>query len=169
MTQSQATEAGFSLMELLVVVALVGILAGLAIPNFLRNWQGERLNSANKQAIAWLDDLRRKAIQQSSPCRVVISSSPPQMIGSCDNDSTITSTLNLAAEIPNLDQLTFELVSNSPATWVFTPRGTTTTDAELRMSLAGSSLGRCIRLLKPLGLLRSGKLRSGLCVYTSSY
>ena len=115
-------------MELLVIVALVGILAGLAIPNFLRNWQDERLNSANKQAIAWLDDLRRKAIQQSSPCRVVISTSPPQMIGSCDSDSVSTSTLNLTAEIPNLDQLTFELVGNSPSTWVFTPRGTTLSD-----------------------------------------
>lgn len=169
MTRPQMPEAGFTLMELMVIVALVGILAGLAIPNFLRNWQDERLNSANKQAIAWLDDLRRKAIQQSSPCRVQISTNPPQMIGSCDNEPQIISTLNLATEIPNTDQLSFVLTGNSPSTWVFTPRGTTTTDAELRMTLAGSTLGRCIRLLKPLGLLRSGKLRSEVCIYTTSY
>jgi Tfp pilus assembly protein FimT len=167
-THQQAT-AAFSLPELMVIVAIAGILAGLAVPNFLRNWQDENLNSANKQAIAWLDDLRRKAIQQSSPCRVQISSNPAQLTGSCDNATEVTSTLNFATEIPNGDQLILTLPNNSPATWIFTPRGTTTTDAELRMTLPGSSLGRCIRLLQPLGLLRSGKLRSETCIYTTSY
>ena len=165
----QQAKAAFSLPELMVIVAIAGILAGLAVPNFLRNWQDENLNSANKQAIAWLDDLRRKAIQQSSPCRVQISNDPAQLTGSCDNASGITSILNFATEIPNGDQLIFTLPNNSPATWVFTPRGTTTTDAELRMTLPGSALGRCIRLLQPLGLLRSGKLRSETCIYTTSY
>ena len=162
-------ERGFSLPELMVIVAIVGILAGLSIPSFMRNWQDERLNSASKQALAWLDDLRRKSIQQSSPCRVQISNNPAQLTGSCDNTPDMTLTLNLAAEIPNTDQLAFTLINNSPTTWVFTPRGTTTTDAELRMTLPGSDLGRCIRLLAPLGLLRSGKLRSNTCVYTTSY
>lgn len=153
----------------MVIMAIIGILAGMAVPNVLRNWQDESLNSANKQAIAWLDDLRRKSIQQSSPCRVQINTSPAQLMGSCDNADGITSTLDLAAEIPNGNQLILTLPNKSPATWVFTPRGTTTTDAELRMTLPGSDLGRCIRLLKPLGLLRSGKLRSDICVYTTSF
>jgi prepilin-type N-terminal cleavage/methylation domain-containing protein len=169
MSRTKQPEPGFSLPELIVIMAITGILAGLAIPNFTRNWQDERLNSANKQTIAWLDDLRRKAIQQSSPCSMEISNSPALLTGSCQNLPDQISTLNLSAEIANMDQLTFTLASNSPSTWIFTPRGTTTTDAELRMTLAGSDLGRCIRLLEPLGLLRSGKLRSSTCVYTTSY
>lgn len=169
MNRAQRSEQGFSLPELMLIVAIAGILAGLAIPNFTRNWQDERLNSASKQTIAWLDDLRRKAIQQSSPCSVEINSNPPLLTGSCQNAPDQISTLNLGAEIANMDQLTFTLASNSPSTWIFTPRGTTTTDAELRMTLVGTDLGRCIRLLEPLGLLRSGKLRSGTCVYTTSY
>ena len=169
MKRQQLATAAFSLTELMVIMAIVGILAGIAVPNILRNWQDESLNSANKQAIAWLDDLRRKAIQQSSPCRVQISTNPAQLIGSCDNAAEITSTLDLAAAIPNGNQLILTLPNNSPTTWVFTPRGTTTTDAELRMNLPGSTLGRCIRLLKPLGLLRSGKQRLDTCVYTTSF
>lgn len=169
MKQKQQVAGGFSLPELMVIVAIAGILTGLSIPNFMRSWQDERLNSASKQALAWLDDLRRKAIQQSSPCRVQISSNPAQLSGSCDNAPDLNLTLNLTSEIPNTDQLSITLMNNSPATWVFTPRGTTTTDAELRMSLPGSDLGRCIRLLGPLGLLRSGKLRSNTCVYNTSY
>lgn len=169
MSRARQPGTGFSLPELMVIVAIAGILAGLAIPNFTRNWQDERLNSASKQTIAWLDDLRRKAIQQSSPCSVEISGNPALLTGSCQNLPDQTSTLDLRAEIANMDQLTFNLTSNSPSTWIFTPRGTTTTDAELRMTLEGSGLGRCIRLLGPLGLLRSGKLRSGTCIYTTSY
>ena len=169
MKRQQLATAAFSLTELMVIMAIVGILTGIAVPNVLRNWQDESLNSANKQAIAWLDDLRRKAIQQSSPCRVQISTNPAQLIGSCDNAAEITSTLDLAAVIPNGNQLILTLPNNSPTTWVFTPRGTTTTDAELRMNLPGSTLGRCIGLLKPLGLLRSGKQRLDTCVYTTSF
>lgn len=169
MKREQRLDSGFTLLELMAIVAIAGILAGLAIPNFTRNWQDERLNSAGKQTIAWLDDLRRKAIQQSSPCSAEISTNPASLTGSCQNAPDQISTLNLSAEITNIDQLTLSLVNNSPSVWIFTPRGTTTTDAELRMSLAGSDLGRCIRLLEPLGLLRSGKLRSGTCTYTTSY
>jgi hypothetical protein len=129
MKRQQLATAAFSLTELMVIMAIVGILAG----------------------------------------RVQISTNPAQLIGSCDNAAEITSTLDLAAAIPNGNQLILTLPNNSPTTWVFTPRGTTTTDAELRMNLPGSTLGRCIRLLKPLGLLRSGKQRFDTCVYTTSF
>ena len=48
MKPEKKPERGFSLPELMVIVAIVGILAGLSIPSFMRNWQDERLNSASK-------------------------------------------------------------------------------------------------------------------------
>jgi Tfp pilus assembly protein FimT len=165
---SRAAE-GFSLIELMAIVAIVGILAGVAIPNFTRNWEDERLNSASKQLVAWLDDQRRKAIQQSSPCRIVITTATADFNGTCDNNSSQIANLNLRNEIRNSSSIALNLTANSPPIWVFTPRGTTTTDAELRITMTGSNLGRCIRILKPLGLIRSGKLRAGACIYTTSY
>ena len=155
--------------ELMVVIVIVGILSGLAIPNFQQRWEDERLNSAAKLTTSWLEDLRRKAIQNSTVCRAVIDSAAATFTGTCDHQPTQSSILDLQQEITNTSGLSFSLQSGSPSTWVFTPRGTTTTDGDLRINLMGSRHSRCLRLLEPLGSLRSGKLRSGLCVYTTSY
>ena len=155
--------------ELMVVIVIVGILSGLAIPNFLQHWEDERLNSAAKLTTSWLEDLRRKAIQNSTVCRAVIDSAAATFTGTCDHQPSQSSILDLQQEITNTSGLSFSLQSGSPSTWVFTPRGTTTTDGDLRINLVGSHHSRCLRLLEPLGSLRSGKLRSGLCVYTTSY
>ncbi len=155
--------------ELMVVIVIVGILSGLAIPNFQQRWEDERLNSAAKLTTSWLEDLRRKAIQNSTVCRAVIDSAAATFTGTCDHQPSQSSILDLQQEITNTSGLSFSLQSGSPSTWVFTPRGTTTTDGDLRINLMGSRHARCLRLLEPLGSLRSGKLRSGLCVYTTSY
>lgn len=155
--------------ELMVVIVIVGILSGLAIPNFQQRWEDERLNSAAKLSTSWLEDLRRKAIQNSTVCRAVIDSAAATFTGTCDHQPTQSSILDLQQEITNTSGLSFSLQGGSPSTWVFTPRGTTTTDGDLRINLVGSRHSRCLRLLEPLGSLRSGKLRSGLCVYTTSY
>ena len=155
--------------ELMVVIVIVGILSGLAIPNFQQRWEDERLNSAAKLTTSWLEDLRRKAIQNSTVCRAVIDSAAATFTGTCDHQPTQSSILDLQQEITNTSGLSFSLQSGSPSTWVFTPRGTTTTDGDLRINLVGSRHSRCLRLLEPLGSLRSGKLRSRLCVYTTSY
>ena len=162
-------EAGFSMPELMIVIVIVGILSGLAIPNFLQRWEDERLNSAAKLTTSWLEDLRRKAIQNSTVCRAVIDSAAATFTGTCDHQPTQSSVLDLQQEITNTTGLSFALQNGSPSTWVFTPRGTTTTDGDLRINLLGSGHARCLRLLEPLGSLRAGKFRSGLCVFTTSY
>jgi type II secretory pathway pseudopilin PulG len=147
----------------MVVVAIVGILAGLAIPNFTRNWEDERLNSATKLLAGWLEDVRRQAIQRSEPCR---------------NSCGIFANLNLKQEVTNSSQLQFQAMANTPNTVVFTPRGTVWTNPadnvpqlewRLRLGNGGSGLGRCLKLMTPLGLIRTGKERNGQCLYATAF
>jgi len=162
---------GFALTELIILLAFIGILSGIALPKFTSNWDDERLNTATKATMAWLNDLRQRAIQNSVPCRATWDINESRINGQCDNDSAVSSSLNLKVEVPESDSLAINLESDEPTTWVFTPRGTSTTNALATFTLSNSSdPGRCLRISAPLGLLRAAKKTSeGLCDYTTAY
>jgi len=48
-------------------------------------------------------------------------------------------------------------------TILFTPRGTSTTDALLRVQMPGYSPDHCVQLIRPLGVLRTGRVVAGVC------
>jgi prepilin-type N-terminal cleavage/methylation domain-containing protein len=172
MTSTSRDHNGFTLLELMLVVTLIGLLSGIALPTFLSNWEDERLNATTKITVAWLDDLRRKAIQNSVPCRATWDAANSSLSAQCDHETGPSGNLNLKAEISNSENLAVSLGSSDPTIWIFTPRGTSTTDAEAIFTLTGSSSdpGRCLRLAAPLGLIRAAKRTSaGQCDYTTRY
>ena len=174
MKSIHATE-GFTLVELILVVSIIGLFTGIALPNFLSNWEDERLNATTKITVAWLDDLRRKAIQNSVPCRATWDTANSTISAQCDHESATSSTLNLKTEINNSEKLDMEMNPSGITVWIFTPRGTSTTAAEATITLTGSKdPGRCLRVTAPLGLIRAAKRRpSGggnyTCDYTTQY
>ena len=172
----QSDEHGLTLTELVLVVALIGLFTGIVAPNFLSNWEDERLNATTKIAVAWLDDLRRKAIQNSVPCRATWDPTNATLSAQCDHETGTSDILNLRAEISNSENLAVNLRAGDPSVWIFTPRGTSTTDGQATLTLTGSTSdpGRCIRLSAPLGLIRMARRRAlqegeFICDYTSNY
>lgn len=166
---------GFTLVEILVAVSILGIAGAIVLPSLFSTRENERLNSASKEIVAWLDDLRRKAIQTSEPCRAIWSTETGILSGRCGNNANIIGTLNINNEIYGGGQdisITLESVPSSgdETEWIFTPRGTSTTQREARLSIPGSNHGRCIQLSSPLGLVQAAKINSAdQCDYTTSY
>lgn len=73
LTPTQTTHAkGFTLVELMVTVSIVGILAGMSIVAFTRNWRDERVKAVTRESTGWLEEIRRIAIQRGAPCVVVL-------------------------------------------------------------------------------------------------
>jgi prepilin-type N-terminal cleavage/methylation domain-containing protein len=161
---------GFSLLELLLAVSVLGIMSGIALPSFLRQWEDARLNAANRALSSWLDDQRRKAIQNSSPCDISIDTSQARAISQCDFENGTGSSLKLPSVIDQGEGLTLS-INQGDSSWSFSPRGTTTTTTKLHLSIDGSEdLGRCLSLSAPLGLIRTARLKTeGICDYTTPY
>jgi prepilin-type N-terminal cleavage/methylation domain-containing protein len=167
---------GFSLVELLVVVAILGLLSGLALPTFLRNWEDERLKASSTLLAGWLDDVRRQAMQQSEPCRISIDVTSATFGPAATNNCGSFNSLQLRREVDRNEQLQVQLTGTTPSLWVFTPRGTIANakgsgSLDLQLSQANGTPGliRCLRVLVPLGLIRSGKLRNDTCDSTTAF
>ena len=177
---SQGKDYGFSLPELLVVVAILSITAGITIPHFTRNLQSERMGAVTKLMAAWLDDARRQAIRQSRPCRIQIDSAAAQLTAEdCDSITT----MDLAKEVGGNPDITINSGEDNsiPLSFSFTPRGTiyranSSNPIELRLSTnnATSANSRCIKIMIPVGLIRAGRviepseIENPQCDYTTA-
>ena len=74
-TRQEHHKTGFTLIEFLVALLILGILSGLSIILFTRNVQDEKLKAAVLKTTAWLEDTRKLAIQNDISCLVTIDNS----------------------------------------------------------------------------------------------
>lgn len=66
------SEAGFSLIELVVVLVLMSVILGLAAPRLSDVYQSQRLNGAARQLSYYLAYVRDSATNLGAPCRIEI-------------------------------------------------------------------------------------------------
>jgi type IV fimbrial biogenesis protein FimT len=63
-------QSGFTLIEMMIVIAIMGIFAGIAIPNFLSYMPKHRLNGAARQVMGDLMLARMQAVSQNTTVTV---------------------------------------------------------------------------------------------------
>lgn len=64
-------ETGFSLLELMIVIAIIGILSAIAAPSFLRSLPEKRLKSAARNLYADMQRARLLAVRKNKKIRVI--------------------------------------------------------------------------------------------------
>lgn len=185
--------AGFTLVELMATVAILGILAGISFVAYTRNWRDERAKAASRETAAWLDEVRRVAIQRATPCRIRVDRGLRQLSldPNPDNNAefcaaTLYSPLKLPAKIQNSSELVLcstDIGQNDPVstslacsgtqsgsnTLVFTPRGTATSGLLMKFHMPQAGADRCVAVMAPLGQIRSGKTTSNGCDFTTAF
>jgi prepilin-type N-terminal cleavage/methylation domain-containing protein len=86
-----ALQSGFTLTELVVVVAIIVVVAGLSIPNLTRAIDTSRIKGAAQTLAAAYQDARIRATQKDTSYQVLISPPgilPPQLCIDLDGDGT---------------------------------------------------------------------------------
>ncbi len=172
---------GFTLIELIITISIIGILSSIALVNLSSSWSKNRLLATTRDLKIWLSEQRSYAKTQSITCLITIDhvnrrlistrysgqSNQPCKGGSSDSAAGI---FDLAAHFGNgSDKLSLiSTPSTDPAHSdggiLFSLQGfsqnhqlTSTDTLELRLAHTDLQQERCIRIISPIGMIRDGR------------
>jgi len=139
-----SAKKGFTLIELMIVIAIIGILAGILAPN-LKNYMAQRrLNGAARQVMGDLMAARMKAVSLNQRVKVsFIDSHQYEIWNDANSDGTVDNDEgdDIAKDIhQDYHDVTFSATANP----VFQPRGTVSPGTTV--TLTNSSGSRYVKV-----------------------
>ena len=147
---SVSKDLGFTLAESLIVVAIGGILAAMAIPSMSAAINRAKLAQATEMVVASLQEAQREAIRRNRSCIVTLDKTDRKIVG--QQGCLLTGDRILPTEI--------ELSHTGDGEIKYGIRGNTTNNESVVLKVAGSPNYRCLTISAPLGIIRLGSYDS---------
>ncbi len=178
--QSLMPSRGFTLVELMVVVAIIGFLSGVVVVISANEWRRDRINAVAVEFAGWLEEVRSASLREvnNSGCTVTITpltGAPSGTLLASINPAVCQGVPQANFLIPGITATADRYSATSTDTAVtFTPRGSvdSTTDVIVNLSLDNSVPLRCVRISSTVGLIRIGSNNTvsgvaGTCTYNT--
>jgi type IV fimbrial biogenesis protein FimT len=176
---------GFTLTELLIVIAIIAILAVLAVPSFQDTLRAQRVEGAAEALLAALQNAKAEAIKTNSARRIVFT---PTTISTehstwcygmtnvgtttcvCTPDADATNDCSTGSVVQSTDYPNVSLTFNSSNSRIFNPlRGTSSNGTVVfsggnnkTLGVTTTVIGRN-RICKPAGSTIIGYSNNGAC------
>ncbi len=130
--------AGFTLMEMILVLAVLSIMVTVAIPGFMSLLPGMRLNGATRQVAGDLMAARMKAVKLNQRTKVYFdNSSQYRICDDADNDGTVADGEGDVV-VRSIRSNYHDVVFTSATDPVFSPKGTATNRTIALQNSSGS-------------------------------
>ncbi len=114
------------MIEMMIVMAIAAIMAGIAIPSFMSMLPGMRLNGAARQVMTDLMAARMDAVKQNNEFKIFfLDNHQYKILDDDDNDGVDDSGVEMSRTVniqDNYTGVTFSSTNNP----IFSPRGTAT-------------------------------------------
>jgi prepilin-type N-terminal cleavage/methylation domain-containing protein len=162
------SQAGFSLLEVLVVAGILAVLAAAGATTLRTSWQNERVTALANEFATWLEQVKATSMRSDAQCTVTIST------GDINSGGILaTVTPNAAGCVPTGLINTFQIpempagrfniamITGSATAFTYTPRGATTNANPVEVTFAArgpsSQRLRCVQVSATLGQVRVGR------------
>ena len=184
---SRYQSLGFTITELLTAIIILGILSSISISYFERSWKREKLKLSAKIIESLIETARITAFHSSQTCKLLINDSNVSIEPAASgNDCSSLTSVNVKTEVDfgsnvmicsreSFDETSdiFQCNathSNPDGTQVtFTPRGTSVTNAFIKLSIPDYDQLRCVAVTSPLGLIRHGVDKGDGCNFKTAF
>ena len=164
--QAKQASSGFTIWELMIVLVILAILSAVALPNFRSGMRREQLTAASLGIVNWLERVRNQAVKDMKTCQLSIDASDTSLaITSGSSGCSELTTFNINDQENTPTDISLALSDSSDSDFSFSPRGTVNRDQEMELTMEGSPTTRCIKVVAPVGLVRSGIKRDDACSY----
>ena len=147
--QTQKSDHGFTLIELMVALIIVGVIAAIAAPNFIGLLNRIRVNSALEKLLGAIRETQRLAMRHGKRCWIEIDPNT-NILSSTTNscllnkrkiDENVTIRTNLSGSTPNIS---------------FSHKGNTTKMGTIVLSSDLTDTQKCFVVSLGLGITRIG-------------